>query len=211
MSRAKSSLPDRRLHIADLACARGERDVLASISFDLASGHALLLRGANGAGKSTLLMCLAGLLPFDGRIAIDGRGENDRPGADIHFVSHLPALKPGLSVRANLAFWTELNAGDPGLVPKALDEARLAHAAEFEAAILSAGQTRRLSLCRLLTAPRSIWLLDEPTAALDRDGTAWIGRLIDAHLEAGGLAVIATHDDLPLTHDVQTLEIGAIP
>jgi heme exporter protein A len=61
---------------------------------------------------------------------------------------------------------------------------------------LSAGQKRRLGLARLLVAERPVWLLDEPTAALDTAAAAILTQAVDAHVNAGGLAVVATH--LPL-------------
>lgn len=188
---------------------RGDRPVLEHISLDVQPGQALLLRGPNGAGKSTLLMCLAGLLHFEGEISREGGAFEPSDLSDTHFVSHLPALKPSLTVTENLAFWARLNGGDTEKIPAALISARLDHAASLDAGNLSAGQTRRLSLLRLLVAQRPVWLLDEPTSALDSQGEKWIGELIDAHLAQNGIAIIATHLDLPLATPARTMHIGA--
>jgi heme exporter protein A len=90
----------------------------------------------------------------------------------------------------------------------ALETVGLAPIAWLEAGNLSAGQTRRLALARLLVGERPVWLMDEPTAALDAAGEALVARLIDAHLDAGGSALIATHHDLGLTHKVATIRLG---
>lgn len=119
-------------------------------------------------------------------------------------------LKSRLTVRENLAFWRALN-GAHGLgVEAALDRVEIAALAQLETGYLSSGQLRRLSLARLLVTERRIWLLDEPTATLDKEGEALVGSLIDAHRERGGLAIVATHHDLALssTANVRTLYLG---
>lgn len=203
-------LPQRQLSIDKLAAERGERMVFAGLTAGLAAGEALLLRGRNGAGKSTLLLCLAGIVrPSEGRIVWGGRQAEERPGEDLLFVGHLPAIKPSLTVRENLAFWAALNGDAPARIAPALAEIGLARLADIAAGQLSAGQTRRLSLARLLISDRPVWLLDEPTSALDSEGHALVARLIDAHLARGGMAVIATHDDIALTGPTRSLAMGA--
>lgn len=204
-------LPVRHLKVTTLTCVRGELEIFAQLAFEATPGEAVLVRGPNGAGKTSLLMCLAGFLPIsEGRIDWQGRDPDDRPGTDIHFVGHLPAVKPGLTVAENLTFWADMNNGDKNEVAPALVAAGLDHAATLDAALLSAGQTRRLALARLLVAPRPIWLLDEPTAALDTDGGKWITRLIDTHLDNGGITIASTHLDLSLKKSkrVKTLTLG---
>ena len=203
--------PVRRLTVEKLACTRGAREIFAGLELRLGPGEALLLVGPNGAGKSTLLMCLAGLLAHDGHVVWHGRSDEDRPGTDLHFLSHLPAIKPNLSLRHNLEFWADLNGGSRAAIDSVLAEARLDHAADLHAALLSAGQTRRLALCRLLIAPRPVWLLDEPTSALDSQGDKWVAGLIDRHLGAGGLAVIASHLPLKLAAKPRRLTLGGRP
>jgi heme exporter protein A len=184
------------LSVTDLSCARGGRLVLDRLSFALAPGETLLLRGPNGAGKSTLLRALAGLLPASGRVALDGRPLGPDARTDlVAYAGHLDAIKPQLTVAENLAFWAGLFGGDP--VP-ALAAFALAPLADRPAHLLSAGQKRRLGLARLLLAPRRLWLLDEPTVALDADATARLLAALAAHAAAGGLAVVATHAPLPL-------------
>lgn len=207
--RTAEHLPVRRLTVEKLVCTRGERLLFAGLDLAVGPGEALMLTGPNGVGKSSLLMCLAGLLIYDGRITWHGRSKEERPGSDVHFLSHLPALKPNLSLRHNLEFWADLNGGDRAWVEPALAEARLDHATNLAAGLLSAGQTRRLALCRLLVAPRPIWLLDEPTAALDKQGDTWVAGLIDKHLASGGLAIIATHLILKLRAKTRTLTLGS--
>ena len=74
----------------------------------------------------------------------------------------------------------------------------LGHALDLPVGVLSAGQRRRAGLARLLLAPRPLWLLDEPTTPLDADGEALLGGLIVSHLAGGGIAIVASHDRLPV-------------
>lgn len=203
------ALPPTRLSTDRISCARGGWPVFADLSFALGSGEALIVRGPNGAGKSTLLMALAGLItPSAGTISITGASDDAPPH---HHIGHRSGVRGGLGVAETLAFWQAVSGGAETPVADALERAGLAGLAGFDAGILSAGQNRRLALARLLVSPRPLWLLDEPTSALDAAGSVWFSSLLDAHLAAGGLAVIATH--LPLGVEdragVQSLDMGA--
>src|SRR5690606_10320963 len=116
----------------------------------------------------------------------------------VHLLSHRNAIKPRLTVRENLDFWAGINAPTGPDPLAALERVGLGPISHIDAGYLSAGQTRRLALARLLVSRRPVWLLDEPTAALDTEGHALVAALIDEHLAGGGLAIAATHDPLSL-------------
>jgi heme exporter protein A len=203
-----ASLPPLDLGVADLAVRRGGRTLFAGLAFAVPPGGCLLLRGPNGVGKSSLLLTLAGVVrPEAGRIALAGI-DGDAHEKHLHFLGHQTGVKGRLSLAENLAFWRDL-LGRPGVSPEAaLEETGLGGLGRLDAGYLSAGQTRRLALARLLVAERPLWLLDEPTASLDAAGEKLVARLIDAHCARGGLVVAATHLDIPLAAPVMTLEIG---
>jgi heme exporter protein A len=181
----------------NLTIERGGRTVFNGLSFRMASGQALLVTGPNGAGKTTLLRTIAGLLsPTAGRVTLSGGNRDLTVAEQSHFVGHLNAVKANLSVAENAAFWARFLGGSVGLVDRALALFGLAALADIPAGFLSAGQRRRLALARLLVVSRPLWLLDEPTAALDTGATTILVETIDAHVKEGGLAVVATH--LPL-------------
>lgn len=192
--------PDSRvqLDLENLACRRAGRLVFAGVTASLRAGGALLVTGRNGAGKSTLLAALAGLLrPSAGAIRLTGPGERSRREC-VHHLGHRDGLKLSLTAAENLAFAARC-LGSPGATPAdALRRVGIAGAADLPVAYLSAGQRRRVTLARLLVAKRPLWLLDEPTTALDRDGQALLLGLLDAHLAEGGMLVAATHAPLPL-------------
>ncbi len=193
-----------------LACRRGERLVFSGLHCVLPAGGALLLTGANGSGKSTLLRLLATLLaPEAGTIAWDGVRIGDDLAAyraRLHYVGHLDAVKPALAVRETLTFWTGLRRVQVSSVDAALATFGLDAIADWPCRWLSAGQKRRLALARLVAAPAALWLLDEPTAALDADGERRLIASIEAHRAAGGRVMMATHQALLLA-DTQVLAL----
>jgi heme exporter protein A len=188
----------------DLACLRGDRLVFAGLGFRLAPGGALLLVGPNGSGKSSLLRLLAGLVrPFRGALSWDGRPVADDPDAHrarLAYVGHLDAVKPALTVQESLAFWAGMaGAPDPAAAAAAaLERVGVGRLAETSGRLLSAGQKRRAALARLFVAHRPLWLLDEPTVALDRAAVAMLERAAAGHRAGGGMVVASTHADFDL-------------
>lgn len=179
-----------------LTCIRGDRLVFAELDFVLDPGEAMILRGPNGSGKTSLLRICAGLLPpAEGRLTADGRAVAEDPeafAAALHFVGHLDPLKPVLTVAENVRFWARLRGGS-GDVQTALARFGLTDLADLPARYLSAGQRRRANLARLAASPAALWLLDEPTTALDEQACRALAELVAAHRAGGGMVMAATH------------------
>lgn len=190
----------------ELLCIRGERQVFTGLDFAVSAGEALVLTGPNGSGKSSLLRMMAGLLPpAAGILYRDGEDVREAPDehrGGLHYVGHLDAVKPVLTVAENLAFWAGIRQADAD-VGGALDALGLTRLADTPARLLSAGQKRRLNLARLAASPAPLWLLDEPTVALDAASVSALVNLVARHREGGGMVVVSTHIDLgfesPLT------------
>ena len=196
-----------RLSGREVGCVRGGREVFSGLSFEAAAGEALAVVGPNGSGKTSLLRLIAGLLaPARGSIILEG-GEAELTLAEqSHYLGHRDALKPALSVSENLNFWRDFLGGTKTNPAESLATVELDHAAHLPAAFLSAGQRRRLSIARLLTVQRPVWLLDEPTNALDTAGQKLFALLMGDHLARGGLIIAATHTPLGIT--ARTLHVG---
>ena len=170
---------------------RGGRRLFEAMDLSLEAGDAVAVTGPNGSGKSSLLRLAAGLLsPSAGLV------HRSRPA----LVDERPALDRDRNLADALRFWT---GGDPLPPIAALG---LGHLASVPVRFLSAGQLRRASLARTVASGASLWLLDEPVNALDRDGTERLAAVIAAHRRAGGAVVAATH--VPLAGEWRTLEIG---
>ncbi|NSX55192.1 heme ABC exporter ATP-binding protein CcmA [Parasulfitobacter algicola] len=184
------------LRLTDIACARGGMIVLDGVTFALASGQALMLRGPNGIGKTTLLRVIAGLQP-----AVSGQID----GADeqIAYAGHADGLKATLTVSENLQFWAKIY-GTSG-IDDAIAAFDLTMLIDRRAHDLSAGQKRRLGLARLLVTGRRIWALDEPTVSLDAISVGLFADAVRAHCAGGGMVLMATHIDLGLQADTLDL------
>jgi heme exporter protein A len=197
-----------------LACSRGAATLFRDITFSIAPGEWVAVRGANGSGKTTLLRCVAGLTRADrGEIRWDGESIRDaraRFRANLLFSGHLPGIKDDLSAEENLQGALALRGIRATLAAcrAALSEVGLEKRRLLPARRLSAGQRRRIGLARLILDPAPLWTLDEPLTALDDDGQQLFARLLERHLARGGLALVATHHDLALT-PTRELRIGA--
>lgn len=199
-------MPEPLFTVRALSCARGNRVLFSGVSFALAAGEALHVRGPNGYGKTTLLRALCGLgRPVRGDIR--WRGERIRElgeefYADLAYLGHLNGLRDELTVAENV--WTYARthgeaACDAQTVRAALKRVELTALAERPARHMSQGQKRRLALACLLVVKRPLWLLDEPFTALDVASVGTLVNLIEEHLRGGGLALIISHQafDLP--------------
>ncbi|TGN83575.1 heme ABC exporter ATP-binding protein CcmA [Bradyrhizobium yuanmingense] len=196
-----------RLSGHGLRCVRGGREVFAGLDFAAGSGEAVAVMGRNGSGKTSLLRLIAGLLvPAGGTIALEGGDGELSLAEQCHYLGHRDALKPALSVAENLTFWADFLGGERFDAVESLAKVGLDHAIHLPAGFLSAGQRRRLSLARLLTVRRPVWLLDEPTNALDVAGQDMFAGLMREHLASGGMIIAATH--APLGIESRELRIG---
>ncbi len=203
------------LSVAGLSLSRGPRQLFRDLAWKLESGNALIFRGANGSGKTTLLRVLAGLTASDsGSVNWDDlqwtplcAGQR----AATLYLGHINALKDELTAAENL---TEALSFD-GLVVTdsaqraALDRVGLSGRHDLLARRLSQGQKRRIGLARLSLSEKPLWLLDEPTNALDAEGAALFSGLVDEHLNRGGMACIATHLPLALAGRTKELTMGS--
>lgn len=202
-----------QLVIEQLAVERGTRRVIDGLTIRVDSGMPTVLVGPNGAGKTTLIRTIAGLLqPAAGTMTLMGGDQEKDIAAEAHYVGHLNALKPSLTVEENLQFWARYLGGGAvasSTIDDALEAFALTALAGIPAGYLSAGQKRRACLARLLVTPRPLWLLDEPTVSLDTASVALLARQIDAHAAGGGLVLAATHIPLGLARE-QRVDLGTI-
>ena len=184
------------LVVSNLAAMKGVRVLFSQLSFEAKGGDFLVVRGGNGSGKTTLLRMLAGLArPQAGEISWSGEG-SDSPMSELHYCGHLNGLKPGETPKRHLEFWSDFSGANRDEIAPALEGAGLTRLKELPSRVLSAGQKRRVALARLFVSQRSVWVLDEPAAALDTAGKAWLSGAITQHVSKGGLVIAALHEPL---------------
>ena len=182
-----------RISADGLALSRGGVELFRDITVSLSREDILWIHGGNGIGKTTLLEGLCGLLRPDlGRIEWAKDGAPCEASDIIAYQPHLSFAKAVMSAGEELSFWAKLR-GAEGLADLALDYVGLASKAHVPCDKLSAGQKRRLALAKLIVSQKPIWIMDEPTAAIDKMGRDKIDALIGAHIARGGSAIIASH------------------
>jgi len=202
-----------RLEARDLACTRGASTLFRGVCLEVGAGEWVAVRGPNGSGKTTLLRCVAGLTrPERGTVLWDGEAIEARRAryhAAILYAGHLAGVKDELDAEENLRGALRLRgvAVPDAAIRAALADVGLERHRRLPARRLSAGQRRRIGLARLLLDPAALWLLDEPLTALDDAGQRLFERLLERHLATGGLALVATHQDLAST-PVRSLGMG---
>jgi len=203
------------LEAINLGCIRGERRLFQDVNFSLEPGTFLQLQGPNGSGKTSLLRIICGLLAqVEGEIR--WQGENIRSlGEDfftaVTYLGHRNGVKDELTALENLRVSNALN-GVEISVNKArsvLKQMGLGGRELLPARLLSEGQRRRVALARLVVCNTSVWLLDEVLTSLDKTATLLVKSLIEEHLTNGGIAVVATHQELGLSAaSIQRLELA---
>lgn len=187
-----------------LTCVRGERRLFAGLDFEVGPGEWLHVQGENGAGKTSLLRMLAGLVAVAAG-EIRWRGESVRTLAedyhrDLLFLGHHGAVKEELTALENLQLSSALDGEE--LTERealaALHRFGLKGREELPVRFLSAGQKRRVLLARLVTKKAKLWVLDEPFTALDVKAVNMLSALVGEHLAAGGMAVLTSHQAMPI-------------
>ncbi len=195
------------LTVSNLQCTRGDRQLFSELSFQLKAKQLLFLEGENGSGKTTLIRTLCALFVADkGEVLwcnqpIQEQIESYRES--LFYLGHLNAIKGDLSVLENLRFNHAMSGqkcSDDDLLD-ALDKIGLYGYEDVPSRQLSQGQKRRVALARLLLNKSPLWILDEPFVALDVAAVELLQGIISAHIESGGMAVLTTHQEVPLTQE----------
>lgn len=186
------------LECRDLTCVRNDKKLFTGLSFKLAKGKSLIIKGHNGSGKTSLLCIIAGLLDAQsGEVKWRRKNINYDPFSfreDLIYIGHKNALKEYQTVGQNLQFWRDVYGAKPTAFNAAIKKLRLKELLDMPCNMLSAGMRRRVALARLLLSPAKLWLLDEPFSHLDKKHVKIFSTIIKQHNKKGGVAVITSHN-----------------
>ncbi len=200
----------------NLACLRGDRLLFKNVNFELQAGGLLNVLGENGSGKSSLLRMLCGLsTPEEGAVLWDSKNikaDAEDYWLNLTYLGHLNALKDDLTALENLQANARL-AGSEASEQAALSALMaicVARCANLPVRVLSQGQKRRVALASLWLAKSKLWILDEPFAALDTASVEVLTTRLSAHLSAGGMVILTTHQAVNVNaQSTQTLRLSA--
>jgi heme exporter protein A len=193
------------LEVSKLGCVRGDRRLFSGLDLSVSPGTFVQLTGANGSGKTSLLRILCGLLaPAEGEVKWQGaniRALGEEYFASVTYLGHRHGVKDELSGIENLRISNALNGVEIAAerARTVLKEMGLGGRESLPARLLSEGQRRRVGLARLLVCNTKLWLLDEVMTSLDKGAIALVRSLIENHLSGGGIAIVATHQELELS------------
>ena len=202
------------LEVSKLGCVRGDRRLFSGLDLSVSPGTFVQLTGSNGSGKTSLLRILCGLLaPAEGQVKWEGaniRSLGEEYVTAVTYLGHRHGVKDEFTAIENLRISNALNGVEISKerARAVLKEMGLAGRESLPARLLSEGQRRRVGLARLLVCNTKLWLLDEVMTSLDKGAVALVRSLIQNHLTGGGIAIVATHQDLELSTDrIQRLEL----
>lgn len=189
------------LDLRALAFERDDRMLFSNVGVSLKSGDILQVEGPNGCGKTTLLRIITtALSPSAGQLLWQGQNISQVRQTFLHnllFLGHLPGLKQALSPEENLIWWRRLNQSQAECCNnEVLARIGLRGYEDVPCFNLSAGQQRRAALARLLVTKASLWVLDEPFTAIDKQGVSELESLLTEHSARGGIIILSTHQDL---------------
>ncbi len=200
----------------NLSCIRNHKTLFAEVSFELSAGQLLLIQGKNGAGKTTLLKLLTGLRKADaGKIEWQGtliNATDSQFHRQMVWLGHQNPIKDEQTALENLQMLGHIRPRNQQSLIEALHTVGLAQVKHKMVKTFSAGMKRRLCLASLLIADSSLWILDEPQAALDQAGIELFEQLAEQHLRHGGMIVMTSHHPVHIAAErVKTLALGGKP
>ncbi|RKQ89811.1 ABC-2 type transport system ATP-binding protein [Mycolicibacterium mucogenicum 261Sha1.1M5] len=201
---------------------RGNRTILADISFEARPGRVTGFLGPNGAGKSSTLRILLGLdRATSGTALIGGQryGKIARPLLTVGSMLDGSGAHRSRSARAHLG-WVATSNGIPRRrVSEVLDTVGLAPAGRTRVGRFSLGMGQRLGIATALLGDPPVLVLDEPVNGLDPEGIRWIRGLLRDHADRGGTVLLSSHlmgevaeiaDDLAVIAQGRIVKAGTV-
>ena len=204
------------LQIVDLCCERDGRYLIENMNLTVEEGAIYQFEGPNGCGKTTLLRVLCGLSArFQGQLLWQGSPIDQQRtvfNASLLYLGHSTGVKAALSPRENLQWHASIKGLSSGSAHIAIDQALakvgLYGYEDSPCYTLSMGQQRRVGLARLFIGKPSLWVLDEPFSAIDKEGVAQLEQWIAEFAQAGGSVILTTHHELKVSYPVQYIRLG---
>ncbi|MFP5332256.1 MAG: ABC transporter ATP-binding protein [Acidimicrobiia bacterium] len=196
--------------LEDVSVALDGNAIVRHVDLSVPDGAFVGLVGPNGAGKTTILGTVAGIVPYRGRVLIDGEDSaamrRDERARKVALVPQRPNAPAGMTVAdyvllgitPHLGFLATESRRDLHAAHASLESLDVAHLGSRELTTLSGGEFQRVVLARALAQGAPLLLLDEPTSALDVGHSQRVLSMVDAMRRSCGLTVVAAVHDLTL-------------
>ena len=194
------------LEASHVSVTRGRTTIVHGASLSLRSGKLTVLAGPNGAGKTTLARALAGVIPYEGSIAVEGHDlKTMQIRARARALSYLPQghqFHWPMSVESIVALGREPHAdlfsqrsnADRAAVARAIAMTSLEELSKRTITTLSGGERARVAIARALATDASVLIADEPTTSLDERNRLIVMELLRDVASQGGAVLTIIHD-----------------
>ena len=195
----------RMLEVNNISIQFGDEEVLCGFTCRVEKGQFACIKGKSGCGKTSLLKALIGLSPFDGgTIRVGGEVLNENtcniirkntaylpqelsfPNENVNDIIvqtlHIGGIKDVRLYTSGLYNNLRLLGLDQEMLDRRMSE-------------ISGGQRQRVMLAAIALLDKQVWLLDEPTAALDKDSRDLVIDFLLAQQRRGKTIVAVSHDE----------------
>ena len=195
MSSSPAGASGPAVEVRDLRVARGGREVLHGLTFDVPRGSIVGVLGPSGCGKTTLMRALVGVqIVRSGAVTVLGEPAGS-PGLRrrVGYETQTPAVYADLTVAENLRYFASVLGAPRADVARVIDEVGLGRSRDQTAATLSGGQLSRANLAVALLGEPELLVLDEPTVGLDPVLRQELWELFRELAERGATLVVSSH------------------
>ena len=160
------------------------------------------LKGENGSGKTTLIKSIAGLVPFEGEISVEGFHIKKHRIQYRNIVNYAEAepLYPGFLTGSDLArFYAKVKSADAGQVTSLIKAFGISDYIANKTGTYSSGMAKKLSLALGFMGRPKLILLDEPLITLDQHAVEALKNAIVECYRAGVSFIITSHQEIDFT------------
>ncbi|MEM9089444.1 MAG: metal ABC transporter ATP-binding protein [Cyanobacteria bacterium P01_F01_bin.53] len=178
-------------------------EALTAVSLTLQPGEWVGLIGPNGAGKSTLVKAILGLMPYQGKILLNGTSLK-RQRRQVAYVPQRSQIDWDYPITAwnvvmmaqtrALGWGRSPNAQAKKLVSAALDRVEMLPFKHRPLGQLSGGQQQRIFLARALAQQPDLFLLDEPFSGIDKKTEAIMLNIFANLSQQGKTLLVCSHE-----------------
>ena len=177
----------------------GEFTALDIPSFEIEAG-VYWLKGINGSGKSTLLKSLGGIIPFKGKLFIEGLDilqQKQEHRKIVNYAEAAPVFPEFLTAMDLIDFFVSTKGGSKEGCLQQLEKLNMTAALNKKTGTYSSGMLKKLSLALAFTGAPKWILLDEPLITLDTAAIELVSLWIEAYVGNGVSFILTSHQPIP--------------